>query len=241
MVGTKNEPITPEIPNRTSGTGGLKWKTLRNTCFSWVRVYDKMGMLEYFLDDIPADGQYVVQIKCVIRKDRLLSFLNNSVDSGLYLGGEQDYRIVIYPPSFYLYPADTVSKTIVPKINAINDIVEEIVFETTNNYKTDGNIHYMIEFLTAKNSGDILFRTSTYDEHDYHEGFQWFESPDQLEWNPISSGLPEFKNSYSESNGSDSEQTRYIKYVLSEDARSSLDGLPNILFRIKQLDGTQTA
>jgi len=140
-----------------------------------------------------------------------------------------------------MYPADTISRTISPKINAINNSVDEIIFNASNNYKTDGNVHYMIEFLTAKNSGDILFRTSSYGAHDYSEGFQWYESADLDSWTPISTGMPSFMNSFDENNGSDSEQTKYIKYILSDDAKTLLEDAANILFRIKQIDGTLIA
>ena len=237
-----SEAVTPTIASPVLATDRLGWKTLRSSCYKWTRVYDELNLVDLFGDEIPRSGHYLMQFKAIINKDRLAEFINTNVDSSEYEAETEsqirDYKVLLYPPSLYMYPADAVDNIDSPNLNAINDFLDDIVFEAPRNYKTDGNIHYQIEFLTAKNSTDILFQTSSYSGHDWNEGFQWYTSIDGETWNSFTPSLPTFDNTFNEVNGSDSERVKYIKYELSDEANELLRNRADILFRIKQLDGT---
>ena len=229
---------TPTIAYPIQGTDyRLTWQTLRDTCFRYIRVYDQSNLNASF-SEVPRNGQYLIQLKCVVDEDKLQEFMNANTDSSEYVDEERDYKILFYPPSFYSYPADSISDIDTPSLNALNQFIDEVIFEAPKNYKTDGNIHYSIDFLTAKNSTDILFQTSSYEGHEHFEGFQWYISTDKENWTSTTPRLPSFNNLFDEVSGTDSEKTVYIKYELSDVVRELLRDRADILFKIKQLDGT---
>ena len=231
----RGEPPTPRISNMVTGTDRLQWDTLRGTCYRHVRIYDGLGLNEVYVDNIPVSGHYLMKVWCEVDEDILTSYINSNYQ---YAGEEIEFSLLFYPPSFYAYPADTVTKTITPLINAYNDYVDEIIFKAPMNYKTDGNMLYDIEFLTAKNSEDILFKTSSHEGSNHFELSTWFESEDGEEWILMTNLLPSFNNSFDEISGADSEKTKYIKYELSSTAKRLISNRDDVLFRIKHLDGT---
>lgn len=240
LVDEDGNQVTPTILNPIYGTDRLDWLTLRETCYRYIQVYDQSNLLELFKDNMPRNGHYLIQFKCLIDTEKLQEFINNSVDSSGY-ESPQDFHIIFYPPSFYSFPIDAIDDIDTPKLNSVNSFMEEIVFQAPRNYKSDGNVQYMIEFLTAKNSEDILFRTSSYAGHDWSESFQWHHSVDGEVWESLTSALPSFNNNFIEESGTDSEKTKYIKYELSQEAKELLGDRADILFRIKQIDGTLIA
>lgn len=228
--------VTPKIKSPIYGTDNLIWKSLNDICTNWIPVFDGSHVGEDFREH--DDSHYLCQFRCQIQEEALREFINSTFDSSGYLGGEKTYQLIIYPPSIYLHPTDNVDNFINPKVNTINSSIKEFIFEAANNYKIDGNIHYEIEFLTSKNSSDILFRSSSYAGSSDYEELLWQESSDGITWTDIQPDLPTFNNLYEFNNGSDSENTILIKYILSNEGIQALSGRSDIVFRIKQIDGT---
>lgn len=232
--------VTPTFKHPLKATDRLNWKTLRETCFRWTRIYDKsnIGDKLALLDLRP--GHYLCQIKCVINEAKLKAFMNSAVDASTYINGvPKEFKIIFYPPSMNLYQVDSVTNVVEPGLNAINPFVDRVIFKAPQNYKTDGNIHFRLVFLTDKSSEDILFSTSSYEFFEDFEAFQWSVSKDNKTWKQFSSATPTFNNNYEEENGMDSEQIKYIKYQLSDNIKQILKDKADISFRIYQLDGTK--
>jgi hypothetical protein len=232
------EALIPTIQSPVTATEKLQWETVESTCYNWIRVYDKSNIQELLQSVNLKYGQYICQVKVEIDEAKLQDFILRNVDSSLYVEGQIDFNLILYPPSFYMYPADSITRIESPAQNSVNDFFREMTFRASDNYKTDGNIHYTIEFLTARNSEDILFETSTFSESSSFEEFHWFSSSNKEEWTPITASRPTFDNAYEASNGADSEGATYIKYELSDAAKLILQDRSDILFKITQLDGT---
>jgi hypothetical protein len=235
--------VTPTVKDPVLGTGWGNWKAMRDTCFAWLRVHDKFNLNEYLASTPIHSDQHVVQVRVRVNQEKLSAFLALAVDSSAYAEPEKEkeYRLVFYPPSFYSFPSDAVDNLVSPNLNSVNTHLDDIIFPVPNNYKTDGNIQYVIEFLTAKNRGDVIFSTSSLGDHASYEKLQWTQSGDKINWRSISDELPSFNNEFEEENGSASESTLFIKYELSTKARAKLLERSDIIFKIKQIDGTLVA
>lgn len=231
-----NKP-TPLIDDRLTGTDKLEWQTIDPECFKYINVFDGSNPGLRFEEIEKPSGHYLCQMKCSVNEENMLEFINSNF--AIEDGEEKEYNLVVYPPSIYMHPTDNIDYIITPRVNTVNDRLKEFIFEAPANYKPDGGHHYQIDFLTSKTTSDILFQTSSSQDSEFFEDFFWQESTDGEEWTAIPNEYPEFNNIYDEQSGSDSENIKQIKYIISENAAVVLAGRSDIVFRIKQFDGTK--
>lgn len=235
----------PSIKKPILGTDWLEWKTLNTVCSSFLRVYDNSVPHTYFETNDTKDGHYILQTQVRLDQTKLTTFFNSKFDSSQYPLDTTSstkfmvYQILIYPPSYYFYPAKNPVKYITPIPNFVNRDFRELTFLAPKNYKSDGNIHYKVEFFQSKNDTSPLFASSSYSGDTDYEQLQWYSSVNTLNnFVPLSSNLPVWNNLFDMNNGSDAENTVYIKYILSPLCLVALKDKSDIIFRIKQLDGT---
>jgi hypothetical protein len=234
----------PSIMDPVYATEWLNWKTLNTTCSSYTRVYNGSVPWDYYESRDTRDGNYVCQVMTQIDVTKLTTFFNSAFDSTAYpsvLGVKSmKYQILLYPPSIYTYPCKNPSNIIAPIPNFVNNSFTEVIFQAPENYKSDGNIQYEIEFYDSKSiTNTILFTSGSYSASSNYESLSWFSSTNNLfNFLPISSGLPTFSNIFDPANGTDAKDTLYIKYILSTACQVALKNKSAIIFKIKQLDGT---
>lgn len=236
----------PEVDFRTD----ISWSSLGDMCSSWVTISDKFDLSQFMKEQGQRfnSGQYVIQIMCDIDPVALSSYLEEVATSGVPRSTDCSYSIVIYPPSLYTYPSDMVTTLVEPYSSSVSRGFSEIIFKPAFNYKSGGNIQYVLEFLTGSNTEDILFTSASSLAMDpdnltsanlMHEPGSWFHSMDNgVSWTEMQSSVPGFDNTYQEADGSDAEQSVLIKYVMSEEARNKISGRAEVVFGIKQVDGT---
>jgi hypothetical protein len=232
----------PTVDMRTP----IRWESIDDSCFTWIDVCDKFNVKEYFdTNNITVDsGQYIIQLRASINKDALLASMDSifldytNINPSIQRGDpvSTNFRLLIYPPSMYVYPSDTVTKIVSPASNSVNTVLDDIIFRVPINYKTDGNRQYEIEFIAS--NGTQIFTTSSFVDSSYYEQGQWDWSQNNIAWHPISADRPEFANQYSFEDGSDAESAGYIRYRLSDLAIINLADQSPVRFRIKQMDGT---
>lgn len=257
-----NGTVTPTLENPVSGTQDiLNWNQLSDSCFRWYRIYDKADLNYQDPNELVSSigeklsllrpSQYVINFKTVINKEKLETFIKaNFNDVNL------DLSLLFYPISTYLYPADMITSVEYPVTNSVNPHIDYVIFKLPNNYKTEGNMQFKIDFLKSS-YGDIIFTSSSYgfntDASDSetispnslvtkqnYEQYHWFVSTNKVQWRNIQNNIPLFKNEFIESAGPDSEFDIYVKYQLSEAAKAVVLQQQTVLFKISQLDGTLT-
>jgi len=236
--------ITPTPCNLIHTESRRRWNSFRIECLSWIRIYDKSNINEEFKDRKVTPQSMIGQVRCTIDYDKVKEYLDQTFDSLSYPGypgvdNYVDYDIILYPPSMYMYPADSITEVLEPDVNSLNSFVDRVVFEAPNNFKTDGNFHYKIEFYTFSIKDGPIFITSSYEGSPYYEDEGWYFSKDnQHSWAPVGEELPTFDNKYEVNHGTDGIFTSHIKYVLSKDIFEKVKNNPMIIFKIYQMDGT---
>lgn len=236
----------PSLADPINGTQWLKWKSINESCSGYRRIYNGTVSGEYFEEIDSADGHYICQTKCSINKSKLLAYLNRSFDSNSYplntesSNKEMIYQILIYPPSYYFYPAKNPASYINPIPNYVNRELVEVKFETPKNYKADGNIQYRISFF-SDNGGTLLFSSSSSKQDSDYEDLFWEEiSPNQQTSKVLTPNYPTFDNQFNELNGVPAtSQDSYIRYRLSPPALASIKDRETVYFKIYQFDGTR--
>jgi len=231
--------VTPTINKFIHTESRRRWQSLREECLSWHRVYDKYNM-NYEAKNLNSRPESIIgTMKCALDFNKLKDFLDESFNYDSYETGSKIYDIILYPPSMYKYPADSVITILEPRINSVNDFTDRIIFEAPSMFKTDGNFHYNIDFYEHDNKETLLFSTSSFSGDDYYESSGWFHSIDGMEtWEPIGALQPTFDNRYEDEHGTDAIQTTHIKYVLSQGIFNTVRSKPSISFTINQIDGT---
>lgn len=249
--------ITPTLEDVVYGTEGIiNWNQLSDDCFRWFQIYDKADLNDQ-LGEIGQrlsqyrPSQYIINFKTVIKKEVLSQFIKNNFNDI-----DMNLSLLFYPISTYLYPCDIITSVEYPVSNSINKHINHIIFKLPNNYKTDGNIQFKIDFLSSS-YGDIIFTSSSYDfntrsedalelyedsimTRQNYEQYCWYVSDDKRIWRNISNDIPLFKNEFSDISGADADNNIYIKYQLSDEAKQIVLQKQTVLFRISQLDGTLT-
>lgn len=237
----------PSIKTPINGTDWVKWKTLSSVCGNYRQVFNGTELGDYFTDLDRDDGNFLCQFKATINLDRLKTAFTTRFDGNTYPVSsetnkkEMTYQIIIYPPSMYLYPVKNPVEIVKPRLNSINDPIEEIVFKAPQNYKSDGNLHFGIKLFESKASDVIIHESSSYFGSENFEEFLWLYTNDtdvDGDYVDIPTAKPGFTNLYTNDGGVDSESATYIKYTLSEKAKLAIAGKTDIIFKITQLDGT---
>ena len=229
----------PTINRMVHSENRRRWDALREDCVSWVDIFDKSN-INYDLTgrDIKPKST-MCNIKSIIDTDKLRSYLEETFDHSSYAGGTMRYDIILYPPSMYLYPADSVITVLEPLVNSVNTFADQIVFEVQNSFKSDGNFHYKIDFTLFDTSAKPVYTTSSYGNHVDHEPDNWFFSIDGMDtWVPILELKPTFDNFFREGHGADANFTTHLKYVFTRELFDIVRDSAIITFKIKQLDGT---
>ncbi|RKX83315.1 MAG: hypothetical protein DRP70_14965 [Spirochaetes bacterium] len=230
---------TPTINQPTHTESRRRWQSLRESCLSWKRVYDKSNINNELKDRKVKPQSMVGTMRCALDYDMIKEFLDESFDHTSYSSGEEEYDIILYPPSMYMYPADSVVEVIEPVVNSINTFTDKVIFEAPGMFKTDGNFHYRIEFFDFDSTKGALFRTSSYGEDPDYQSRNWYYSKDNMEtWESIGNLKPTFDNRYEDEHGTDAVFTTHVKYVLSKDIFKMVRDNPTIVFKIHQIDGT---
>lgn len=224
--------LYPSYNNPINATDYLNWKTLGDKCFGSLRIYNGLIPAPLFeIKDI-LDSHFICQTKVIINESKMTEWF---ID---HLGDNYDtYKILIYPPSYYFYPAKNPETYLSPIPNFTNREFKQLIFRAPKNYKSDGNIQYELEIYIDKNTS--IFKTSSLEDSENYEASQWFYSEGNSEnYTELSSGLPPDDNLFYENTGSPSISSYNIKYTLSDNARSAIAGKTNLLLKIRQLDGT---
>ncbi|RLA68506.1 MAG: hypothetical protein DRQ78_00020 [Epsilonproteobacteria bacterium] len=231
--------IAPTIYEPVHTESRRPWKSVRETCLSWFRVYDKTNINKQLFDRTISPDSTVCTTKCTISHSKLKNYLDETFDFSSYTNREAYYDIIMYPPSMYLYPSNSVIKIVEPEVNTVNKFTDVIIFEAPKNFKTDGNLHYRIDFYGFSTTQEAIFKTSSFIEDEGHEPRNWYFSKDDMKtWEYITENRPTFDNGFDDDNGSDGIFTTHIKYALSRDIFNMVKNTPTIIFKIYQIDGT---
>ncbi len=226
---------SPQSP--ITATDYLEWKTIKETCSGSLRIYNGSVPHTYFETTDINDSHYICQTKLVVNQTALQAYFTANLTPPST--GFKEYVLILYPPSYYYYPAKNPSSYIEPIPNFLNRTLTSFTFEAPKNYKSDGDIGYQILFYSSKGT-PALFSSSSNEDYDDYEVAYWDFSETTL-GNAVSipgSTLPEFDNHFYATAGTPSLTTRLVRYRLSEAAKAALTGRTEILVRIRQLDGT---
>lgn len=249
----KAQNIAPEINKEVYGTSTLKaWQQIPPSCFSWYPINNKDDLNRLSLGSLGSQlssreaGQYVIDFKTVLNLTRIkesLKEMGNIPVTSVY-----SFGIVHYPISVYLYPIDMVSEVTYPRSSYVNNNMDYIEFIAPKNYKTNGNIHFKIDFVELIDDYidpyAIIASSSSYNFETYngdtvtYDPYTWFYSIDGKNWLSMTRNRPSFDNIHSIYNGGESEDTVLIKYYLPDSIKRILRYKTNISFRISSLDGT---
>lgn len=231
--------ITPTIANPIHTESRRRWMAMRESCLGWNRIYDKSNLGFDLANRTLHPKSTICTVKAIIDFDKLREFLEEQFTHETYRNGRESYDIILYPPSLYMYPADSVIKVIEPIVNSINTFTDKIIFEAPDSFKTDGNFHYSIDFYRSESDDTPFYSTSSYLGDDDFEYGRWLKSDDEMEnWDLMSADTPSFDNTFELEAGTDAIFTTHIKYVLTEKLFELVRDSPTVVFRINQLDGT---
>ena len=232
--------ITPTVDNMIHTESRRRWMAMRDNCMGWHRIFDKsnLGFDLHHRRDRPTST--ICTVKAVVDFEKLRAYLDDKFVHETYQGETENYDIILYPPAMYMYPVDSVVDVIEPVINSINTFTDKILFKAPNNFKTDGNIHYAIDFFTSEGDKDPFYSTSSYLGDPAFEYGRWLKSEDNMKtWQLVSADTPTFDNTFALESGTDAILTTHIKYIPSERLFDLIRDSPVVVFRIKQLDGTR--
>ena len=249
----ESNSLSPSLGNEIKGTDSLKeWEQVVGSCFSWYEIKDKDD-LNYIYEGSLGEalnsrdpGQYIVDFKTEVNVTKMKQFI---IGNGTPVESIVRMSVLHYPITTYLYPVDMITKLIYPITAYVNNNVDYVEFVAPRNYKTDGNLHFKIEFLERTNSHldpyDIIWSSSSYDFTTHGENLvfevnSWFYSETGASWLVIPSDIPDFKNQFRIDAGAESENCIAVRYYLSDALKLILRNKTNVLFRITSLDGTLT-
>lgn len=222
----------PLVDDPVDGIQRLTWDSIRDTCFTAVPVFDGTDFQPLADRANTRHGQYVVRFELLVNRERLNQYIRTNCPVGIHY-------LMIYFPSMYMRPLNNIVSTISPRLYSFNNSFENITFEAPNNYKTDGNLQFLIEFYKSETSSELLYVTSSCIDSPHYESRQWqFMYAETLQWQYASEGTPTDNNEYIQGNGPNAKAVYRIRYNLSQPARDALSRSDHIVFKIKQLDGT---
>lgn len=237
----EKENLTPSPCKMVHTESRRRWHAMRDNCLSWITIYDKTNFSFELHKMLSRPGSTLCQIKAEVDWDKVREYLDEQFIHETYINQKSKYSLALYPPSIYMYPADSVTKVIEPLINSVNRFTDKIIFEAPRTFKTDGNFHYMIQFFRVESDKEPFFVSSSYPGDDDFERGKWFHSEDDMKsFTLILGGTPTFNNRFEEGTGSDAVFSTHIKYNLGKELFSLVRDSSSIIFKIHQIDGTRT-
>ena len=99
--------IKPDACNMVHGENRRRWRSVREECVTWTRVHDKTNINLDHWETVTRPGNYVCMFKAVIDIYKFRKFLQESFASENYESSTVNYDLILYPPTMYMYPADS--------------------------------------------------------------------------------------------------------------------------------------
>jgi len=231
--------LRPSVQNPLHTESRRRWMAMRGSCLSWLRVYDDSNLGLELENKSSFPKSTICTVKAIIDYDKLREFLEDTFKHDEYMNGKESYDIIFYPPSMYMYPADSVVEVVEPVVNSVNTFTDKIIFKAPDSFKTDGNFHYRIEFYRTESEIVPFYSTSSFIGDESFEYGRWLKSNDNMDtWTVVGVTQPTYNNGFEEESGTDAIFTTHIKYVLTDELFELVRDSSSVLFKIHQLDGT---
>lgn len=242
-IDMQREDISMRFPNYLEGGAGIRWKSLKDSCSTWIRIYDGTNLNE--LEDIEHldPGHYVINTKVKINTSKLKIYIKDILQN---MGYNIPWKLVIYLPWFSMLGHDSVREFVYPKISSFLDMFDQIEFKCPKNYKSGGSFHFSFEIFSHDNEKKIFSESSRgelYYDDDYFMSRPklgtWFFI-DGEDRRGIPKGIIKFNADHTDGSGINHEEYPNIGYIPSIEVANFITKNDGVYIRVITHDGTLT-
>ena len=153
----QDSTLSMRHPNYMEAGSQIRWKSMRDKCTTWNRIYDGTNVADIINPNIVKSGHYVMNTKLLININKLKEYISE-LHSGI--STEVKYKIILYLPYFSVLAHDSVEEIKYPKLASFIDMFDQLDFKIPINYKTGGSYHFILSFYD-KDKETLLFRDSS--------------------------------------------------------------------------------
>lgn len=231
-------------PNYLEAGAQIRWKSLKERCSSWTRIYDGSDLKELLSLDAYRPGHYVLNTKVLIDVEKLriyLEHLNKDSETPI------EWKILMWLPWFSMLAHDSIETITYPKLSTFIDSFDQVEFDMPANYKSGGSYHFSINiFDTDKTT--LLYSESSdrtvpvyYNQDKFYSRIRagrWYATDQQNEFKEIDGKPIRFNADYESGHGVNHENYGKIKYIPSNELSSYIATSQNLFMQIVTHDGT---
>lgn len=238
--------ISMRHPDYLEAGAQIRWRSLKDRCSSWIRIYDGTDISKVISEDVFRNGHYVVNTKIRIDIDKFkayLEHLNSGIDEKI------DWKLLLWLPWYSVLGHNSVDTVIYPKLSSFIDAFDQLEFKVPDNYKSNGAFHFTIKVWNSDKSNLIYYDSSDaseefyFDKEIFPDGIKkgkWYISnqSNNETYVEISSGRIKFNSDYEVGHGVNHEDYGTIRYIPSNDLSAYIVQNPGIYVQIVTHDGT---
>lgn len=242
-IDMQKKDTSMRFPNYLEGGAGIRWRSLSDSCSTWIRIYDGTNLND--LDNVNHfdPGHYVVNTKVRINTTKLKIYIKDILEN---MGYNIPWKLIIYLPWFSMLGHDSVREFVYPKVSSFLDMFDQIEFKCPKNYKSGGSFHFTFELFSHDNE-KLIFSESSNGEIKYDSDF-FMSKPKPGSWffvngddkKAIPKGEIKFNADHLEGSGINHEDYPNIGYVPSIEIANYITKNDGVYIRVLTHDGTLT-
>ena len=240
----QNGNVSMRHPMYLEAGAQLRWKSLKERCSSWMRIYDGTDFKDILSIDAYRPGHYVFNTKIRVNIDKLkiyLEHLNQDVQEKV------EWKIILWLPWFSVLGHDTIEGVEYPKLSTFIESFDQVEFKVPSNYKSGGSFHFTIKIYAADKETLLYSESSNssipsyYNSNVFYSSIRpgrWYIAYGDEEFEEVGRQNIRFNSDFEEGHGVNHEETGRIKYIPSNELSAYINSTQNLHMQIVTHDGT---